>query len=133
MPISRISLVHLRVSVLMNSRQAAPSIGLADRAAYVTTKGAVAALTRSMARDHVGQNIRVNCVAPGVTSTSYFDKMLAHVDDPEAFQRVLNGRQPMGRTGRPQEIAYAMLYLACDESSFATGSMLTFDGGATAI
>ena len=86
-----------------------------------------------MALDHVAQNIRVNCVAPGVTSTSYFDKMLAQVDDPAAFQRVLNGRQPMGRTGRPEEIAYAMLYLACDESSFATGSMLTVDGGATAI
>ena len=119
--------------VIVNTASNVATIGLADRAAYVTTKGAVAALTRSMALDHVGQNIRVNCVAPGVTSTSYFDKILAQVDDPAAFQRVLKGRQPMGRTGRPEEIAYAMLYLACDESSFATGSMLTVDGGATAI
>ena len=119
--------------VIVNTASNVATIGLADRAAYVTTKGAVAALTRSMALDHVGQNIRVNCVAPGVTSTSYFDKMLKQVDDPAEFQRVLNGRQPMGRTGRPLEIAYAMLYLASDESSFATGSMLTVDGGATAI
>ena len=119
--------------VIVNTASNVASIGLADRAAYVATKGAVAALTRSMALDHVGQNIRVNCVAPGVTSTSYFDKMLKEVDDPAAFQRVLDGRQPMGRTGRPEEIAYAILYLACDESSFATGSMLTVDGGATAI
>ena len=119
--------------VIVNTASNVASIGLADRAAYVATKGAVAALTRSMALDHVGENIRVNCVAPGVTSTSYFDKMLKEVDDPAAFQRVLDGRQPMGRTGRPEEIAYAILYLACDESSFATGSMLTVDGGATAI
>jgi NAD(P)-dependent dehydrogenase (short-subunit alcohol dehydrogenase family) len=119
--------------VIVNTASNVATIGLKDRAAYVATKGAVAALTRSMALDHVDQNIRVNCVAPGVTSTSYFDKMLKQVDDPAEFQRVLNGRQPMGRTGKPEEIAYAMLYLASDESSFATGSMLTVDGGATAI
>lgn len=119
--------------VIVNTASNVASIGLADRAAYVASKGAVAALTRSMALDHVGQNIRVNCVAPGVTMSSYFDKMLAQVDDPEQFKRVLAGRQPMGRTGKPLEIAYAILYLASDESSFATGSMLTVDGGATAI
>ena len=63
----------------------------------------------------------------------YFDKMLREVPDPEAFRQALNARQPMGRAGTPREIAYAMLYLACDESSFATGSMLTVDGGAIAI
>ena len=119
--------------VIVNTASNVATIGLKDRAAYVATKGAVAALTRSMALDHVDQNIRVNCVAPGVTFTSYFDKMLTQVDDPEAFKAVLAWRQPMGRTGKPEEIAYAMLYLACDESSFATGSMLTVDGGATAI
>ena len=119
--------------VIVNTASNVASIGLADRAAYVASKGAVAALTRSMALDHVKDNIRVNCVAPGVTMSSYFDRMLKQVDDPEAFKRVLESRQPMGRTGRPEEIANAILFLACDESSFATGSMLTVDGGATAI
>jgi NAD(P)-dependent dehydrogenase (short-subunit alcohol dehydrogenase family) len=119
--------------VIVNTASNVATIGLADRAAYVASKGAVASLTRAMALDHVGQNIRVNCVAPGVTMSSYFDRMLAQVEDPEAFKRVLEGRQPMGRTGKPVEIANAILFLACDESSFATGSMLTVDGGATAI
>ena len=119
--------------VIVNTASNVASVGLKDRAAYVASKGAVAALTRSMALDHVADNIRVNCVAPGVTMTAYFDKMLKEVPDPAAFQTVLNGRQPMGRTGKPAEIAYAILYLACDESSFATGTMLTVDGGAIAV
>ena len=65
--------------------------------------------------------------------SSYFDKMLREVDDPVAFRKALDSRQPMGRTGTPGEIAYAILYLACDESSFATGTMLTVDGGAIAV
>ena len=119
--------------VIVNTASNVASVGLKDRAAYVASKGAVAALTRSMALDHVADNIRVNCVAPGVTMSSYFDKMLAEVDDPLAFRKVLDARQPMGRTGKPAEIAYAILYLACDESSFATGTMLTVDGGAIAV
>ena len=119
--------------VIVNTASNVASVGLKDRAAYVASKGAVAALTRSMALDHVADNIRVNCVAPGVTMTAYFDKMRKEVPDPAAFQTELDGRQPMGRTGKPGEIAYAILYLACDESSFATGSMLTVDGGAIAV
>ena len=119
--------------VIVNTASNVATIGLKDRAAYVASKGAVAALTRSMALDHVADNIRVNCVAPGVTMSSYFDKMLREVDDPADFLKVLAGRQPMGRTGKPAEIAQAILFLASDESSFATGSMLTIDGGATAV
>ena len=119
--------------VIVNTASNVATIGLKDRAAYVASKGAVAALTRSMALDHVADNIRVNCVAPGVTVSSYFDKMLREVDDPEEFLKVLAARQPMGRTGKPMEIAQAILFLASDESSFATGSMLTIDGGATAV
>ena len=119
--------------VIVNTASNVASVGLKDRAAYVASKGAVAALTRSMALDHVADHIRVNCVAPGVTLSSYFDKMLREVDDPVAFRKALDGRQPMGRAGTPGEIAYAILYLACDESSFATGTMLTVDGGAIAV
>lgn len=107
-------------------------VGLADRAAYVASKGAVAALTRAMALDHVGQGIRVNAVAPGTTWSSYFDKMIATHADPEGFVAALNARAPMNRTAQPAEIAEAILWLASDRASFATGSILTVDGGMTA-
>jgi len=100
---------------------------------YGAIKAAIIQYTRTQAAQLAARNIRVNCVAPGLTMSSYFDRMLKQVDDPETFKRVLESRQPMGRTGRPEEIANAILFLACDESSFATGSMLTVDGGATAI
>jgi NAD(P)-dependent dehydrogenase (short-subunit alcohol dehydrogenase family) len=106
--------------------------GIPDRAAYVAAKGGVAALTRAMALDHVGDNIRVNAVQPGVIWSTYFDKMLRQVPDPEAFKKGLRDRAPMGRVGQPEEIAAALLYLASDESAFATGTMLTVDGGYTA-
>jgi NAD(P)-dependent dehydrogenase (short-subunit alcohol dehydrogenase family) len=106
--------------------------GIPDRAAYVAAKGGVAALTRAMALDHVGEGIRVNAVQPGVVWSTYFDKMLTQVPDPEAFKQALRDRAPMGRVGQPEEIALAILYLASDESAFATGTMLTIDGGYTA-
>jgi NAD(P)-dependent dehydrogenase (short-subunit alcohol dehydrogenase family) len=106
--------------------------GIPDRAAYVASKGGVAALTRAMALDHVAGKIRVNAVQPGVIWSSYFDKMLTEVPDPEAFKKGLRDRAPMERVGQPQEIAHAILYLACAESAFATGTMLTVDGGYTA-
>lgn len=106
--------------------------GIPDRAAYVASKGGVAALTRAMALDHVADKVRVNAVQPGVIWSSYFDKMLTEVPDPEAFKKGLRDRAPMARVGQPHEIAHAILYLACDESAFATGTMLTVDGGYTA-
>ena len=98
----------------------------------VASKGGVAALTRAMALDHAAQNIRVNAVAPGTTWSSYFDKILEAHDDPEGFVTALNARAPMNRVAQPIEIANAILWLASDESSFATGSILTVDGGMTA-
>jgi NAD(P)-dependent dehydrogenase (short-subunit alcohol dehydrogenase family) len=118
--------------VIVNTASNAASVGLADRAAYVASKGGVAALTRAMALDHAKENIRVNCVAPGVTHSSYFDRMIAEMADPEPFVEALRARAPMHRLAEPAEIANAILFLACEESSFATGSMLTIDGGMTA-
>jgi meso-butanediol dehydrogenase/(S,S)-butanediol dehydrogenase/diacetyl reductase len=118
--------------VIVNTASTAASVGLRNRAAYVASKGAVAALTRALALDHFGDNIRVNCVAPGTTETPYFDPIYAASEDPDALRRVMAARQIMNRLGRPEEIAHAVLYLACDESSFVTGSMLTVDGGMTA-
>jgi NAD(P)-dependent dehydrogenase (short-subunit alcohol dehydrogenase family) len=107
-------------------------VGIPDRAAYVASKGGVAALTRAMALDHVADRIRVNSVAPGVIWSNYYDRMMTQVPDPAAFKKGLQDRAPMGRIGEPAEIATAILWLACDESSFATGSMMTIDGGYTA-
>jgi NAD(P)-dependent dehydrogenase (short-subunit alcohol dehydrogenase family) len=106
--------------------------GIPDRAAYVASKGAVAALTRAMALDHAPDNIRVNAVSPGVTWSNYYDRMLSQVPDPEAFKQGLKDRAPMGRVAQPIEIANAILWLASDESAFATGSVVTVDGGYTA-
>ena len=107
-------------------------VGIPDRAAYVASKGGVAALTRAMALDHVADNIRVNSVAPGVIWSNYYDKMMQQVPDPAAFKKGLQDRAPMGRIGEPKDVASAILYLASDESCFVTGSMMTMDGGYTA-
>jgi meso-butanediol dehydrogenase / (S,S)-butanediol dehydrogenase / diacetyl reductase len=118
--------------VIVNTASTVAMVGITNRAAYCASKGGVAALTRAMALDHVGDNIRVNCVAPGTLESPYFDEILRRSEDPAAARRDLEERQAMRRLGRPEEVAYAILYLACDESSFCTGSMLTADGGMTA-
>ncbi|ASW09893.1 SDR family oxidoreductase [Rhizobium sp. 11515TR] len=117
---------------IVNTASNIVQFAIKDRAAYVAAKGGVAALTRAMALDHSGDNIRVNSVAPGVIWSNYYNKMLTQVPDPDAFVNGLKARAPMGRYGEPRDIANAILYLACDESGFATGSMLTVDGGAAA-
>ena len=118
--------------VIVNTASTTAIVGIRDRAAYCASKGGVAALTKAMALDHVADGIRVNCIAPGTVGSPYFQAMLAKSDDPEALHRSLAQRQAMGRLGAPEEIASGMLFLACDDSSFATGSMLTVDGGMTA-
>ncbi|MGO4328965.1 SDR family oxidoreductase [Cupriavidus sp. 2TAF22] len=107
-------------------------VGIPDRAAYVAAKGGVAALTRAMALDHSAEGIRVNSVAPGVINSSYYDKMFKEVADPIAFRKGLEARSPLNKMGEPMDIAQMILFLASDESSFATGAMFTVDGGYTA-
>lgn len=117
---------------IVNTASTTSVAGIKDRAAYVTSKGAVAAMTRAMALDHVHQNIRINCVAPGTIESPYFAKILAKADDPVALRHALEVRQPMLRLGTPDEIAKAVLFLASDDASFCTGSTLFADGGWTA-
>jgi NAD(P)-dependent dehydrogenase (short-subunit alcohol dehydrogenase family) len=118
--------------VIVNTASNIAQVGIRDRAAYVAAKGGVASLTRAMALDHAPENIRVNAVCPGVIWSTYFDKMLQQVPDPDAFVAGLKARAPMARVGQPEEIASMILWLAADESSFATGGMFTVDGGMTA-
>lgn len=117
--------------VIVNTGSVAALKGHTDRAAYAATKGAVVALTRSMAADHVGEGIRVNCVCPGTTRTPAIDAKIAGSDDPAATEAMFVGRQPLGRLGDPREIAGAIAYLASDEAGFMTGSILVIDGGMT--
>ncbi len=114
---------------IVNTGSYTAVVGIANRAAYVASKGAICSLTRAMAIDHVAQNIRVNAVAPGTISSPYFDAIFAKADDPARLRQTLEARAPMNRMGRPDEIARAMLWLASDEASFATGSVMTVDGG----
>lgn len=116
---------------IINTASNIAVIGIKDRAAYVAAKGAVASLTRAMALDHAGDNIRVNNVAPGVIASNYYDDMISKSPDPDAFMAGLRSRSPLARVGTPEEIAGIMLYLASDDSSFATGATFTVDGGAS--
>ncbi|AIC29666.1 SDR family oxidoreductase [Rhizobium sophorae] len=104
---------------------------IANRTAYVASKGAISALTRAMALDHAKDGIRVNAVAPGTIDSPYFTKIFAEAADPQALREDFNARAALHRMGDPEEIAEAMLFLASDRSRFATGSTLTVDGGSS--
>lgn len=95
--------------------------------AYVTSKGGVALMTKAMAIDHAKANVRINALCPGPTDTPMLRSVLSQTQI-DAFAATL----PMGRMGQPEELAYAALFLASDESSFVTGAMLPVDGGQTA-
>lgn len=118
--------------VIVNTASVAGQVGLRQRAAYCASKGAVIALTRAMALDHVAQGIRVNCVAPGTIESPYFKTIFAQAENPAAMRAALEQRQPMGRLGQPEEVARAIVFLACEDSAFATGSVLVLDGGLSA-
>lgn len=117
--------------VIINTASVAGMVGLRNRAAYCASKGAVIALTRAVALDHVGQKIRCNCICPGTVDSPWVGRLLQGADDPEAERAALTARQPMGRMGTPEEVARAALYLASDDADFITGSSLVIDGGLT--
>lgn len=120
--------------VIINMSSVAATIGIERRLPYSASKGAVLSLTRSIAIDFVTQGIRCNAICPGTVHTPFVENYLArnfagHEDE---VRQQLHARQPIGRMGRPDEIACAALYLASDEASFVTGSALVIDGGWTA-
>jgi 2-keto-3-deoxy-L-fuconate dehydrogenase len=114
---------------IVNIASVAALVGFRNRAAYCASKGAVLALTRALALDHVADGIRVNCVCPGTIDSPWVRRL---VDDAGESLDDLRARQPMGRLGTPEEVAEAALYLAEDGAGFVTGSTLTIDGGITA-
>jgi 2-keto-3-deoxy-L-fuconate dehydrogenase len=118
--------------VILNMSSVASSIaGVANRFAYSATKAGVIGLTKAIAQDYVGQNIRCNVICPGTVDTpSLQDRMKAQGDYEEA-RRMFIARQPMGRLGTAGEIANLAVYLASDEASFTTGAVHVVDGGWT--
>ncbi len=109
-------------------------VGRKERCAYVTSKGGVTLLTKSMAIDYAPNNIRVNCICPAtIEGTDITRKTLAKARrDENLWQQIILNKIPLGRPGKPEEVAYAALFLASDESSFITGTSLMVDGGYTA-
>ena len=116
--------------VTVGSQLAQSSPG--KNAAYVASKGAIASFTKTMAVDHAAQGIRINALMPGVIDTPMPARSLKRYADPEAMRAFWKQRHPMGRIGKPEEVARAALFLASEDSSFVTGTLLFIDGGWTA-
>jgi 2-keto-3-deoxy-L-fuconate dehydrogenase len=116
-------------SVINMSSAASSIIGAPDRFVYGTTKAAVIGLTKSVARDYVTTGVRCNAICPGtVESPSLHDRLKA-TGDYEAAMKAFIARQPMGRIGKPEEIAALAVYLAGEESAFTPGQACVIDGG----
>src|SRR5271168_342652 len=115
---------------IINMSSVASSIkGVANRCAYSASKAAVIGLTKAIAADFVARGIRCNVICPGTVDTPSLHERLRNTGDYDAALSAFVARQPMGRTGRPSEIAALALYLAADESTFTTGQPFVIDGG----
>jgi NAD(P)-dependent dehydrogenase (short-subunit alcohol dehydrogenase family) len=123
-----------RGGVIVNIASVAGQIGVPRRFAYCATKGAVIAMTRQLAVDYVKEGIRCNAICPGTVFSPFVEGYVErfHSDTRDETIRELHARQPIGRMGRPDEIADLAVYLASDEAGFMTGSELAIDGGWTA-
>lgn len=120
----------INIASTVGASKAAP-----NRYIYGATKAAVVGLTRAVAIDFIGKGIRCNCICPGTIQTPSLDDRIAalgkQVGGADKARRMFIERQPMGRLGRAEEMAYVAVYLASDESEFMTGSSITPDGGFT--
>ncbi len=117
--------------VILNLASIAALVALPDRFAYAMSKGAVLAMTRSVALDYVKQNVRCNCICPARVHTPFVDGFLAanYPGREQEMFRELSDYQPVGRMGTPEEVAQLALYLCSDEASFVTGQAYPIDGG----
>jgi 2-keto-3-deoxy-L-fuconate dehydrogenase len=117
--------------VILNMASIAAWVGIPDRFAYSTAKGAVMAMTLSVAKDYIGENIRCNSISPARVHTPFVDGFIAknYPDNQAEMFDKLSKSQPIGRMGKPEEIASLALFLCSDESGFITGSDYPIDGG----
>jgi 2-keto-3-deoxy-L-fuconate dehydrogenase len=117
--------------VILNMASVAGSAGLSDRFAYSTSKGAVIAMTYSVARDFIAHHIRCNCISPARVHTAFVDGYLKKNypgREQEMFEQLAKA-QPIGRMGEPEDVASLALFLCCDAASFLTGVNYPLDGG----
>jgi 2-keto-3-deoxy-L-fuconate dehydrogenase len=124
-------MVGRRGGVILNMASVASLVGVADRFAYSVSKGAILTMTYSIAIDYVKKGIRCNCIAPARIHTPFVDGFLQKSypgREAEMFQK-LSEYQPIGRMGKPEEVAALALYLCSDEASFITGQCYPIDGG----
>lgn len=117
---------------VINMSSIAALVGLNDRAVYSAAKGAILAMTRAAAIDHVEEGVRVNCIAPGTVDTPWVARITSGYDDPEEARARMQARQPHGRLVTPEEIAAMAAYLASDEAGSVIGACMIVDGGMTA-
>ena len=122
-------MIARRQGVIANTASVAGLVPIRDRLAYATTKAAIVEMTRCIAIDHASDGLRVNCVCPGRVETPFVAARIREYPDPEAAYRDMTSTQAIGRMGRPEEIAAAILYLVSDEAAFVTGSAMVIDGG----
>jgi 2-keto-3-deoxy-L-fuconate dehydrogenase len=121
------------VGAIVNIASVAGLVGIKQRFAYCTTKGAIVSMTRQIAVEYP-KTLRVNAICPGTVETPFVEGYLEkfHKHNKEEVRAELRARQPIGRLGRPEEVASMARYLASDEAAFITGSLFSIDGGWTA-
>ena len=133
--VTKFAMPFLRASKgsVVNIGSVAGLVGVKKRFAYCATKGAVVAMTRQLAVDYPTE-VRFNCVCPGTVDTPFVEGYLEkyHKHEKEKVRAELNQRQPVGRLGKPEEIAYMAVYLCSDQAAFVHGSVVSIDGGWTA-
>jgi len=124
---------HEALGCIVNVASVSGLVGIKQRFAYCMSKGAVVSMTRQMAVEYP-KKLRVNAVCPGTVQTPFVEAYLEkfHHDTKEETRAELRARQPVGRLGRPEEVASLIRYLASDEAAFTTGSLMVVDGGWTA-
>jgi len=119
--------------IIVNMSSDSGITGNPDEAAYCASKGGVTNLTRAMALDYAEENIRVNAICPAVIHTPMLQREIDLQDDKQAYLKAVDKLHPIGRVGRPEEVAFAVLMVACDEASFITGANIPVDGALTAV
>lgn len=107
-------------------------VGINHRAAYCASKGGVTMLTKAMALDYAAEQIRVNCICLALVETEMALAAMARLPDPAAYRRLRESQIPLGRAGKPEEVAQLAVFLASDESAWMTGNTIALDGGTTA-
>ena len=107
-------------------------VAMKDRAAYCASKGGVSLLTKAMALDHAHENVRSNCICPSIVETELVQGLFAASEEGRALRKARIGQIPLGRMGRPEDVAELAVFLASEESSWLTGAAVPLDGGLSA-